>query len=110
MAARLRILGSRARLCSSLCPQQPKVDTQLPRLARTALLSTAGAPSSRPFQQFWQGQSRTAVNVAANVKVGDAIPDVSLDKGFPPEPFKLKEYCKGKKVILVGLPGAFTPT
>jgi len=48
--------------------------------------------------------------VAKNVKVGDAIPDVSLDKGFPPEKVALSEFCKGKKVVLVGLPGAFTPT
>mmetsp|Transcript_80174 Transcript_80174/g.259757 ORF Transcript_80174/g.259757 Transcript_80174/m.259757 type:complete len:147 (+) Transcript_80174:60-500(+) len=48
--------------------------------------------------------------VAKNVKVGDAIPGVSLDKGFPPEKFNLQEFCKGKKVVLVGLPGAFTPT
>jgi len=44
------------------------------------------------------------------VKVGEEIPDVSLDKGFPPEKVNLKEFCKGKKVVLVGLPGAFTPT
>eukprot|EP00929_Paragymnodinium_shiwhaense_P093342 TRINITY_DN5348_c0_g1_i7.p3 TRINITY_DN5348_c0_g1~~TRINITY_DN5348_c0_g1_i7.p3 ORF type:complete len:133 (+),score=36.78 TRINITY_DN5348_c0_g1_i7:64-462(+) len=43
-------------------------------------------------------------------KVGDNIPAVSLDDGFPPEPFPLADYCKGKKVVLVGLPGAFTPT
>eukprot|EP00403_Amphidinium_massartii_P026704 CAMPEP_0178400290 /NCGR_PEP_ID=MMETSP0689_2-20121128/15714_1 /TAXON_ID=160604 /ORGANISM="Amphidinium massartii, Strain CS-259" /LENGTH=123 /DNA_ID=CAMNT_0020021083 /DNA_START=69 /DNA_END=440 /DNA_ORIENTATION=- len=51
-----------------------------------------------------------AVNEAQNVKVGDSIPAVSLDKGFPPEAFPLQEFCKGKKVVLVGLPGAFTPT
>jgi len=44
------------------------------------------------------------------VKVGDAIPNIGLDDGFPPEKFMLGDYCKGKKVILVGLPGAFTPT
>jgi peroxiredoxin len=44
------------------------------------------------------------------VKVGDAVPAVSLHKGFPPEMLDLKEFCKGKKVVLVGLPGAFTPT
>jgi peroxiredoxin len=43
-------------------------------------------------------------------KVGDPIPDVNLDLGFPPEPFGLKEFCKDKKVVIVGLPGAFTPT
>eukprot|EP00929_Paragymnodinium_shiwhaense_P093335 TRINITY_DN5348_c0_g1_i10.p3 TRINITY_DN5348_c0_g1~~TRINITY_DN5348_c0_g1_i10.p3 ORF type:complete len:133 (+),score=31.46 TRINITY_DN5348_c0_g1_i10:56-454(+) len=43
-------------------------------------------------------------------KVGDNIPAVNLDDGFPPTPFPLADYCKGKKVVLVGLPGAFTPT
>lgn len=47
---------------------------------------------------------------ASNVKVGDLIPDVSLDKGFPPEKVSLRDFCRGKKVVLVGLPGAFTPT
>jgi len=44
------------------------------------------------------------------VKVGDSIPAVELDKGFPPEKVALADFCKGKKVVLVGLPGAFTPT
>lgn len=44
------------------------------------------------------------------VKVGDAVPDVGLDSGFPPEKIKMGEFCKGKKVVVVGLPGAFTPT
>jgi len=43
-------------------------------------------------------------------KVGEQIPDVSLDQGFPPEKVALREFCKGKKIVLVGLPGAFTPT
>jgi FKBP-type peptidyl-prolyl cis-trans isomerase len=44
------------------------------------------------------------------LRIGDKIPDVSLDKGFPPEKVPLVDFCKGKKVVLVGLPGAFTPT
>jgi len=43
-------------------------------------------------------------------KAGDLIPNIKLDKGFPPEKFHLREYCRGKKVVLLGLPGAFTPT
>lgn len=47
---------------------------------------------------------------AGAIKVGDALPDVSLDEGFPPEKVKMKEFCSGKTFVLVGLPGAFTPT
>ncbi|CAE8593779.1 unnamed protein product [Polarella glacialis] len=48
--------------------------------------------------------------VQLRAKVGDKVPNVGLDKGFPPEKVMLADFCKGKKVVLVGLPGAFTPT
>ena len=45
------------------------------------------------------------------VKVGDRIPAVNLHEGFgPPKMVNVAQYCKGRKVIIVGLPGAFTPT
>lgn len=45
------------------------------------------------------------------VKVGDTLPEGAfLDEGFPPKQVPLKEICAGKKIVLVGLPGAFTPT
>jgi len=45
------------------------------------------------------------------VKVGDTLPDVSFDLGFPPEKVGLKQLCeKHKRFVVVGLPGAFTPT
>jgi peroxiredoxin len=48
---------------------------------------------------------------ATAVKVGDRIPtDVDLHFGFPPEYINLSARMQGKKTILVGLPGAFTPT
>jgi hypothetical protein len=42
--------------------------------------------------------------------VGDKIPSIELDHGFA-EMVKvdLAERCAGRKVILLGLPGAFTP-
>lgn len=39
------------------------------------------------------------------------IDKLELMKGFPEvEKVNIHDYCKGKKTILVGLPGAFTPT
>jgi peroxiredoxin len=44
------------------------------------------------------------------IAVGDSIPNVGLDSGFPPEKVMMGDFSKGKKVVVVGLPGAFTPT
>jgi len=55
-------------------------------------------------------RGRSGKKARKQAKVGDLIPQLNLDKGFPPEEFPLREFCKGKKVVLVGLPGAFTPT
>lgn len=41
--------------------------------------------------------------------VGDKFPTVDVDFGFPPTKVNLGDKTKGKKVIVVGLPGAFTP-
>ena len=49
--------------------------------------------------------------MADAIEVGDSIPsDVELHLGFPPERINVSERVAGKNVILVGLPGAFTPT
>ena len=46
------------------------------------------------------------------IKVGERIPDVTLyrmgENG--PTPVSTEELFKGKKVVVFGLPGAFTPT
>jgi hypothetical protein len=57
----------------------------------------------------------TALSVAstlgfAAIKTGDKIPATSLDFGFPPQKVFLPEYTSGKKMLIIGLPGAFTPT
>lgn len=39
------------------------------------------------------------------------LPSVKIMRGFPdPDMFDVAEYCAGKNVVIVGLPGAFTPT
>lgn len=47
------------------------------------------------------------------VAVGDAFPSVPLDLGFAGSDgvkVMMNERLAGKKTIVVGLPGAFTPT
>jgi peroxiredoxin len=51
-----------------------------------------------------------AIATVGGVKVGDTLPDVSLDEGFPPEKVSLKQFCPEKTFVIMGLPGAFTPT
>jgi len=50
------------------------------------------------------------IATASGIKVGDMLPEAKLDAGFPPEAVSTTGLCKSKKIVLVGLPGAFTPT
>uniref|UniRef100_F6RCA8 Peroxiredoxin-5 n=1 Tax=Equus caballus TaxID=9796 RepID=F6RCA8_HORSE len=45
----------------------------------------------------------------APIKVGDAIPSVVVFEGDPANKVNLAELFKGKKGVLFGVPGAFTP-
>lgn len=53
------------------------------------------------------------------IKVGDTLPDATLFEFFDvegngcslgPNAFKTADITKGKKIVIFGLPGAFTPT
>ncbi|CAG5123426.1 unnamed protein product [Candidula unifasciata] len=44
-----------------------------------------------------------------NIKVGDRIPSVDLFEGAPDKKVNTSEFSKGK-VVIFGVPGAFTPT
>jgi peroxiredoxin len=38
------------------------------------------------------------------------LPSVELDSGWPPTRINLQQYTNSKSILLIGLPGAFTPT
>jgi peroxiredoxin len=54
-----------------------------------------------------RGKERTMT-----IKVGDKIPDATFRvmTAEGPQPRKTADIFKGKKVVLIGMPGAFTPT
>eukprot|EP00440_Ansanella_granifera_P039034 gb/GFBE01042347.1/.p1 GENE.gb/GFBE01042347.1/~~gb/GFBE01042347.1/.p1 ORF type:complete len:139 (+),score=18.82 gb/GFBE01042347.1/:1-417(+) len=86
--------------------------TPLASVGAVGLVAVAGAVGFSRGAAQRRGAKKAAQRVVSlrAAKVGDAIPNVGLDKGFPPDKVMLGDYCKGKKVVLVGLPGAFTPT
>ena len=44
-----------------------------------------------------------------NFKVGDSVPSVDLFEGAPDKKVNLADVCKEGKVVVFGVPGAFTP-
>jgi len=52
------------------------------------------------------------------IKAGETLPDATLTESLefgdacplPPKPIKVSEAAKGKKIVIFGLPGAYTPT
>lgn len=64
------------------------------------------AQAVRPNHASYKGEAHMAI------EVGSPIPDATLmqmtDKG--PQPVKTSDYFAGRKVVVFGLPGAFTPT
>ena len=40
------------------------------------------------------------------IKAGDTVPNVEFDHDFPPKKVNALEHSKGKKILILGLPGA----
>lgn len=50
-------------------------------------------------------------NSVLGIEIGDRVPhELALHHGFPPETISLDARFANKNVLLIGLPGAFTPT
>ncbi|XP_039100608.1 peroxiredoxin-5, mitochondrial [Hyaena hyaena] len=95
--ARLRLLGGRA-------------GSALVR-ATASWAARAGGCRQRGGEWTLGGTSgfRSAASAMAPIKVGDAIPSVVVFEGEPGNKVNLAELFKGKKGVLFGVPGAFTP-
>lgn len=52
----------------------------------------------------------SGIHGLARIQVGNKLPAVNLHYGFPPTVINTAPYLAGKNVLIVGLPGAFTPT
>lgn len=44
------------------------------------------------------------------IQVGEKVPWCDLHYGFPPQRINVAQHVAGRNVVIVGLPGAFTPT
>mmetsp|Transcript_20028 Transcript_20028/g.43138 ORF Transcript_20028/g.43138 Transcript_20028/m.43138 type:complete len:96 (+) Transcript_20028:33-320(+) len=71
---------------------------QTMKLLRLATIATAS---------LW---GAAAIPFVSSVSVGDKLPSVELHSGFPPQKIDLATYTANKSVVIIGLPGAFTPT
>jgi hypothetical protein len=65
----------------------------------TMMLSRAVSRAARPL-----------LVTRSFASVGDKLPSVELHQGFPPKKIDIADYAASRNIILLGLPGAFTPT
>ncbi|XP_054998443.1 peroxiredoxin-5, mitochondrial [Sorex araneus] len=83
----------------------------LPSLLRTVAVGSASAGTAGSCQRAPGGVRgfRSAVAAMGPIKVGDAVPSVVVFEKEPGNKVNLAELFKGKKGVLFGVPGAFTP-
>lgn len=77
------------------------LDSRTTMLLASRFSSVFAARAARPA---------TSSFLRSFASVGDSLPSVELHQGFPPKQYNLADFAKDKSILLVGLPGAFTPT
>ena len=85
-------------------PQQQQPTTKLMRTTTTTMKMMM-LPSARLFSR-----TTAALFSRSFASVGDPLPSVDLHLGFPPQKHNLADLARDKSIVLLGLPGAFTPT
>jgi len=76
-------------------------------MLRSALLVASRSPCNRLL--FSVRQLSTSSRLDMPIKVGESIPAVDLFEGTPANKVDLAALSTGKKVLVFGVPGAFTP-
>src|SRR5579871_2206208 len=85
-------------------------------MAMRNMVSLLGQRSARVdprrAARIWAKTRPTNKEQFMTIKVGDRVPSATLMqmKDGAPKPVKTDDLFSGKKVVLFGLPGAFTPT
>jgi len=94
---------------SSAMPVQPK-PAVMPVQRKPAVMPVQPKPAVMPVQSKPAALPVKSIAARGPLPIGSRVPSVELHCGFPPEKVNLAERTKGKRMIIVGLPGAFTPT
>lgn len=84
-------------------------DTRHARALPIAAKASAVAKASATLNMLVSVLAGLLATTGASL-VGSRFPSIDLDLGFPPTKVDISERIKGKDVIILGLPGAFTPT
>jgi peroxiredoxin len=75
--------------------------------------------ATRALAAYLQPYKKHHRRPAMTIKIGDHLPDGTLSEfietategcALGPNTFKVADLVKGKKIVIFGLPGAFTPT
>lgn len=66
--------------------------------------------NAKTFKYFLVGLLSSVVTTVLAIQVGDTLPSIELHHNFPPDKIDIADRLANKKAIIVGLPGAFTPT
>lgn len=75
---------------------------------RRLTLSLTSPPASVGAARVSSRSLATSPSLAM-IKVGDRLPEATLYEDSPANSVKTGDLCKGKRIILFGVPGAFTP-
>ena len=69
------------------------------------------AVTGRCVLKRFVGRVANFASASGQIQIGERIgADIEVHSGFPPEKVNVAEYIADRKVALLGLPGAFTPT